>query len=235
MLGIKQNARLAGLLYLLTAVMGPFVLIYVPGKLFVSGDASASVRNILAHESLFRASIVVGILAELLFVSVVLLLYQILKDVDRRLAALMAILILLDVPLSFLGSAHKVALLAFAKGGAGLSVFEPAQRDVLVLFLDQVGRQGVYISEVFWGLWLLPLGQLVYRSRFLPRFLGVWLGVNGFAYLVLSTTGLLAPQSYGFLFKVLTPAMFGELALAVWLAIRGVKAAHAIQANAGAG
>src|SRR5260370_25007517 len=78
-------------------------------------------------------------------------------------------------------------------------------------------------AEILWGLWLLALAILVYRSRFLPRFLGVWLVLNGFAYVIMSFTGLLLPQYQGKLFIIFQPALVGELALMLWLVTKGPK------------
>jgi len=221
---MKKTARVAGLLYLMVVLAGPFLLIYVPGKLFVPGDASATVANILAHESLFRAHIVVGIVGELLFLSVVLVLYRLLKGVSLPLATAMVILILIDVPLAFLSVANEVATLAVVRGGDFLAVFDKPQRDALATLLINFDRQGVLVSEVFWGLWLLPLGLLVYRSGFIPRFLGVWLFVNGLAYLAISATGLLLPQYLKLVSTIATPVLFGEVALMLWLLIVGARA-----------
>jgi len=220
---LKKTARVAGLLYLLVVLIGPFVLIYVPGKLFVPGDATATASNILAHESLFRAHIVAGVVGELLFISVVLALYRLLKGVNLQLATLMVILILLDAPLAFLSVANQVATLTFLRGPDFLAVFDKPQRDAVATLLINFDKQGVLISEVFWGLWLLPLGLLVYRSGFLPRLLGVWLFINGLAFLTISATGLLLPQHYEMVFTIATPILFGEAAFMLWLLIVGAR------------
>ncbi|MDX1569021.1 MAG: DUF4386 domain-containing protein [Xanthomonadales bacterium] len=169
---IKKNARIAGLLYVLVILTGPFVLIYVPGKLFVSGDASATASNILAHESLFRAHIAVGFISELLFIAIVLALYRLLKAVGRELAILMVILVLIDAPLAFLSVANEIAALAIVSGVDFLAAFDKPQREALATLLISINGQSVIISEMFWGLWLLPLGVLVYRSGFLPLIVG---------------------------------------------------------------
>jgi hypothetical protein len=91
-----------------------------------------------------------------------------------------------------------------------------------MLFLRLHG-QGFVVAEIFWGLWLLPLALLVYRSRFLPRFLGVWLALAGFAWVILSLTGVLSPQSYDKVFTFTQPAVFGELAFMFWLVIKGAR------------
>ena len=220
---IKRTARVAGFLYLLVVLTGAFVLMYVPGRLFAPGDASATVSNILAHQSLFRAYIVVGFVSELLFVSVVLALYQLLKGVDLQVAALMVILVLIDAPLAFLSVANEVATLALVRGSDLLAVFDAPQRDALATLLINFDRQGVLVSEVFWGLWLLPLGWLVYRSGFLPRLIGVWLVINGVAYLTISTTGLLWPENLKVVSNFATPFLLGEVALMLWLLIVGAR------------
>jgi len=220
---IKKTARVAGLLYLLVVFTGPFVLIYVPGKLFVPGDATATASNILAHESLFRAYIVVGLVGELIFISVVLALYRLLKEVGPQLAIIMVILILIDAPLAFLGVANEVATLTFLRGADFLAVFDKPQRDAVATLLINFDGQGVLVSEMFWGLWLLPLGLLVYRSGFLPRLLGVWLFINGLAYVTISSTGLLLPQHLKMVATIATPVLFGEVALMLWLLIVGAR------------
>ncbi len=220
---ITKSARVAGLLYLFVVLIGPFVLLYVPGKLFVSGDATATATNILANESLFRAYIVLGLVGELLFISVVLALYRLLKGVGLELATLMVILILLDAPLAFLSVANDVATLTFLRDPGFLAVFDQPQRDAIVTLLINFDRQGVLVSEMFWGLWLLPLGLLVYRSGFLPRLLGVWLFVNGLAYVAISLTGLLLPQYSKVVFSMATPVLFGEMAFMLWLLLVGAR------------
>ena len=91
-----------------------------------------------------------------------------------------------------------------------------------MLFLN-LHFEGLVIDEIFWGLWLLPLALLVYRSRFLPRFLGVWLALAGFAWVLLSLTGILSPQYYDNVFTYTQPAVFGELVFMFWLLIKGAK------------
>jgi hypothetical protein len=220
---LKKPARIAGLLYLVVVLAGPFVLLYVPGKLVVPGDASATVEKILAHQTLFRAQIVVGLISELFFVATVLALYRLLKGVNHQLAALMVILILIDVPLAFLSTANEVATLTFLRGASFLDVFDKPQRDALAMLLVNFDRQGVLVSEIFWGLWLLPLGALVYRCGFIPRFLGVWLVANGVAYLAISSIGLVLPQHVKLASTIATPILFGEMALMLWLVIVGAR------------
>jgi hypothetical protein len=218
---LKRTARLAGFLYLLVVLAGPFLLIYFPNKLFVPGDALATASNILAHETLFRVHMVLGIATELVFVATVLVLYRLLKGVNAELAAVMVILVLIDAPLAFLSVANEAGTIAALRAGG----VQHADLATLLLTFDQ---QGVFVREVFWGLWLLPLGLLVYRSVFLPRFLGVWLFINGLAYVALSAIGLAAPDHYNLPFKLATPILFGEVALMLWLLIVGVRPRPAV-------
>jgi hypothetical protein len=198
-------------------------MFYAPSQLFVPGDASATVDRIAERQNLFVATIIVGIVSEFLFVSVILLLYRLFKPVDDVLAGLMLLSIMLQAPLAFLGMANEVATLQFIRGGEFLQVFDEHQRDALIMFLVYVDRQGVLVSQVFWGVWLLPLGALVFRSKMIPRFLGIWLVLNGLAYIALSVIGLARPELRASAFSLATPLMFGELALALWLLIMGVK------------
>jgi len=221
---IKRQARIAGLLYLLVVITGPFILIYVPNHIFVPGDATATVNNILAHQTLYRASIAAGIFGDVLFVFVVLALYRLLKPVDQTLAVVMAALILVIMPLAFLGIANQLATLQVLRdNGNFLKVFDKPQRDALSALLITFDVKGILVSEVFWGLWLLPLGMLVYRSRFLPRFLGVWLFLNGIAYVVVSAVGIFDPEHMGMANKIATPVFFGEMVLMLWLVIFGAR------------
>ena len=162
-------------------------------------------------------------MVDLLFIAVVLALYRLLKGVNLELATLMVILILLDAPLAFLSVANQVATLTFVRGADFLAVFDKPQRDAVATLLINVDRQGVLVSEISWGLWLLPLGLLVYRSGFIPRLLGVWLFINGLAYLTMSLTGLLVPQHLQGVSTIATPILFGDVALMLWLLIVGAR------------
>lgn len=219
----KKTARVAGLLYLLVVLTGVFVLIYVPGRLFVRGDSAATASNILAHESLFRSYIVVGLVAELLFISLVLALYRLLKGVNQQHAALMVMLVLMTAPLAFVGTANQVATLEFVRGAESLTAFDKPQRDAVAMLLFNADKAGTLVVQIFWGLWLLPLGLLVFRSGFLPRILGGWLVINGFAYVALSLTGLLLPQGVEMASKISIPALLGEVVFTLWLIVVGAR------------
>jgi hypothetical protein len=218
-----KAARVAGALYLLTAFTAPFSLIYVPRKLIVHGNAAATANNILAHETLFRSGIFVDLISGVIFVFVVLALYRLLSGVNKTQASLMVILVLLSVAVGFVDELNNVAALALFRGADFLAVLEKPQRDALAMLFLRLHGQGNVINEIFWGLWLFPFGALVFRSRFLPRVLGLWLILNGFAYLALSFTGLVLLQYQEMVSRITFPVLFGELAIALWLLIMGAK------------
>jgi hypothetical protein len=214
--------RVAGLWYLLLCVIGPLRLIYIPTKLFVRGNATATVNNIAAHEWLFRFGMVGDLVGAVILIFLVLAFYRLFREVDQYLAVLVMILGgVMPALIYFVNVVSDAGALMIVRGPDFLSVFDKPQRDALVMLLLRLHDQQITAAEILWGLWLLPLAILVYRSRFLPRFLGVWLVINGFAYVIMSFTGELFPQYQDKVFIISQPALFGELALMLWLVIKG--------------
>jgi len=221
---INKAARIAGVFYLVEILVGPFSLMYVPNVLFVTGDAGATVHNILTHETLFRLGIAGYLLNGVLGLCTVLALYRLLGAVDRGLAAVMVVLGgLMVTPIFFMNSLNWIAALMLAQGGGFLGAFDTQQLDALAMLFVRLHAQGNIVDEVFWGLWLFPFGLLVMKSGFLPRWLGIWLLVNGAAYVVVSAIGLLAPESYDAAFNLAFPALLGEIAITLWLLIKGAN------------
>lgn len=221
---LNKNARIAGFLYLLLSLVGPIRLIYIPGKLFVPGDAVATAANIATHETLFRFGILSDLLTATIGLFTVLALYRLFKDVDRNLALLMVILGALMVePIYFMNTVNDAAALMLVKGADFLSVVDQPQRDALAMMFLRLHGHGAVANEIFWGLWLFPLALLTIRSGFLPKFLGWWLIVNGFAYLILSYVGLMLPEYEDTVSNYAFPALFGELAFMLWILIIGAK------------
>src|SRR5229473_2487636 len=219
----KNPGRLAGLLYVLTSIVGFFPLMYVPSKLIVHGNAAATASNIAAHETLFRLGIVAELIGYAGFIFVALALYDLLKGVNRRHASLMVLLIVVSVPIAFLNELNSIAALVLVRAADFLSIFDKPQRDALAMLFLNLHLHGLVVAEIFWGLWLFPLASLVYRSRFLPRFLGVWLALAGFAWVILSLTGVLLPQVQDKVDTYSQPAFFGEVAFMLWLLIKGAR------------
>jgi hypothetical protein len=223
MTSLSCNARVAGLLYL-TLLTAPLRLLYIPGKLFVHGDATATASNIAAHQTLFRLGILSDLFTATMSIFLTLALYRLFKEVDEGLARLLVILgSLMVTPIYFLNSINDAAALLLARGPDFLSVFDKPQRDALAMMFLRLHGHGILVNEIFWGLWLLPFGLLVYRSGFLPRILGAWLILNCFAYLATSVTGLMWPQYEQTVSNWVFPVMFGELAIMLWLIIMGAK------------
>jgi hypothetical protein len=220
----RNPGRVAGLWYLLLGVIAPLRLIYIPSKLFVDGNATATVNNIAAHEWLFRFGIVSDLVCGVILIFLVLAFYRLFKGVDQNLAVLVVIFGgVMPALINFVGVVSDAAALMVVRGGDFLSAFDKPQRDALaMLFLNLRDHQNT-AAEILWGAWLFPLALLVYRSRFLPRFLGVWLAINGIAYVILSLTGELLPQYQEKVFTYSQPALFGELAIMLWLVIKGAK------------
>jgi hypothetical protein len=205
------------------SIFGFFAMGYVPGKVIVHGNATATANNIAASETLVRLGIASQLIGQAGFIFVALALYDLLKGVNRRQASLMVTLIVVSIPIAFVNELNSIAALVLMRGADFLSVFEKPQRDALAMLFLNLHGHGFSVAEIFWGLWLFPLGLLVYRSRFLPRFLGVWLALAGFAWVILSLTGLLLPQYEGKVDTYSQPAFFGEIALMLWLVIKGAR------------
>jgi hypothetical protein len=219
---MNNKGRLAGLLYLLTSIVGFFAMEYVPGKLIVHGNAAATANSIVSHETLFRLGIASQLVSEAGFIFVALALYDLLKGINRRHASLMVLLIVVAVPIAFANELNAFAALVLVRGTDFFAAVGKPQRDALAMLFLNLHHYGLVVAELFSGLWLFPLALLVYRSQFLPRFLGIWLGFAGFAWIILCLTGILWPQSPD-LYTYLQPALFGEIAFMFWLLIRGAK------------
>jgi hypothetical protein len=184
-------------------------------------DAAATASKILNSELVFRLGIVSEVIAFTGFIFVVAALYRLLHGVDQAQASLMAILMLVSIPISLLNVLNEIAALLLFRGADYLSVFTKPQRDSLAMMFLDLHDYGFDVAQVFWGLWLIPFGILVYKSGFLPRILGVLLIIACFGYLAHSLVG------FGVLPNVAT-RVFGrltvcELPVIIWLLIRGAR------------
>jgi hypothetical protein len=216
-LSVKANARLTGALYVATLPLGLFGLGYVPSAHLVGAGAS---RTVEAAERLLRFGVAAGVVGEVLFVIVVLRLYELLAPVNKRRAALMAVLALLSVPMSLLTEVTRLAAIRLL-AGAGLGAFTTTQLQAQTAFSLSLYQDGIFLAQFLWGLWLLPLALLIYRSGFLPKLVGMVVGIAGVSYVVDCTMQLLFPDRtlpIGFLSS-------GELLLPLWLLVMGVNVA----------
>ena len=216
---IQKTARTTGFLYMLLIPLGVFGMLYVPNTLFVPGDVAATVSNIMANQTLFRSSIVIALLTQVVQIFVVLFLYKVLKPVNKNHAVLMVVFILVAVPIAMLNELNQFAVLLLLNGPDYLTVFSSDQIQALVaLFLD-LRLTGISIAQIFWGLWLFPMGYLVFKSGFLPKIIGVLLMVACFGYLIDSFMFFFVPD-FGVTFSEFT--FVGEMLMVFWLLIKGV-------------
>jgi hypothetical protein len=211
-------ARRAGLFYLSLVPLGFFGNKYIP-SLMEPSNAAATINNILAHASLFRLSVLSALTTPIVTVLVALLLYQLLQSVNRNQAVLMVVFALAAAPIAMLNELNHFAVLLLLGGAGYTAAFSPAQIQSQVMFFLDLNRQGGFIAAIFWGLWLLPMGSLVFHSGFLPRIIGVLLIIAGIGYLIDCAALFLFPDLN---VAVSQLTFIGELALLLWLLIKGV-------------
>jgi len=220
---IKKQARFAGLLYLLASIVGALALIYVPGKLIVPGDATATADHVRASETLLRLGIASELIGFIIFIFVVLALYRLFKGVNQKHALAMATLLLVSIPVSLLNVLNEIAALIVVSGADFLSVFAKGQLDALAYLFIRLHGLGFVVAQIFWGLWLFPFGILVIRSDFIPRFLGYLLFIAAFGYLASSFTSLVLPSYRRLVDQFAMVLTIAELPIIFWLLIWGAK------------
>jgi hypothetical protein len=222
----QRYARICGALYLYIIVAGTFAEVFVRSRLVVPGDPVATAQNIRANETLFR----IGFSGELLHlvcdVGVAVLLYALLRPVDRNIALLAAWMRLACIVILAMSSLSHFAALRLLAGGESLKGFSPGQLEMLATLVLKLHGDGYAISLVFFAFACLALGYLIYRSGYLPRAIGVLLVIAGACYLVNSFAHFLAPSLGATLFPALfVPIFIAELSLALWLLVKGVDVA----------
>jgi hypothetical protein len=217
---INKTARLAGLLYLAIAIFSAFGLIYVPSVILVSGDAAATAHNILASESLFRLGFVSNLLAFTVNVFVAVLLYKLLEPVNKMMASLMVILISVRLAIAMLNEMNQFAALLLLSSADYLAAFTAEQLQAYALLFLDIYKHGFVLAHIFFGLWLFPMGYLVFKSGFLPKVIGLLLLVAGVGYVVDFTLFFLVPE---ITIKVSEFTFVGEVLLLLWLLIMGVN------------
>ena len=220
---LKNTARLAGLLYLILAITGAYGIMFVPSQIIVRGNAAATTNNIIANEFLFRTGIVSQLISSIIFVFLVLVLYRLLRQVNGYQAKLMVALVLVQVPIGFLIETFNITCLMILKGEI-MKALEPGQKQDLAMLFLNIHKYGMITLEVFWGLWLIPFGQLVYKSGFIPLIFGLLLIIGGIGYIIESFTFLLFPSYHSFVSQyVIVTYSIGEISIMLWLLIKGVK------------
>ena len=216
--------RFTALLYLLAGATAFFSYMYPIPTLIAPRDAAATAHNILASETLFRLGIVSELVSSIAFIFLVLSMYRLFKSVDRTKAIVMVILVLVSIPISLLNAANLIAVLRLLKGGASLAAIGTSQLQAMAMLFLRAHDAGIFIAQIFWGLWLLPLGMLVRRSGFVPRIFGTLLIFNGLAYPIVTLVWLLAPSYAATAIRLALLPQLGEAWFILWLLIKGVPA-----------
>ncbi len=215
----KAKARLAGGLLLLTILAGGFAQGFIAGSLIVSGDASATATNILAHEALYRLGFAIYLIEMACQVTMTVLFYDLLKPVSKSASLLAATFGLIGCTIKTLSRLFFFAPMLVLGGGHYLSVFDPKQLQALAFLFLRVNYTAETIAMVFFGLYALAKGYLVFRSTFLPRVLGVLSAAGGLGWLIYLYEPLAVRlQSY-----IVGAGVIGSLVSVAWLLVYGVN------------
>ena len=220
----KRLARIAGLLYLIVGIFGGFAIVYVTATVYVPGAAAATAANVLANAGLVRIGVIANLLQATVFVFLAMTLYVLLKDVNKHMAQAMVILVAIATAIMCLNEVFQFAVLLIATDGSYAAAFGAEGAYALILLLFDMHHYGFLIAQIFFGLWLVPLGILAYTSGMFPKVLGVVLIVGGVCYLVDMLAALLVPDVsthiHGFLG---IPPTIAEVWTLGYLLVRGVK------------
>jgi hypothetical protein len=232
----KRLARIAGFLYLLVGIFGGFAEGYVEPKMYVAGNAAATAGNVVANAGLVRMGVVADLLDGTFFVFLALALYILLKHVHKSMAMAMLVLVILATGITCLSALFEFEGLRIATGAVDMAAFGAAGSSALVLLFLDAQHYGLLIGQIFFGLWLAPLGYLAYRSGWFPKALGVVLVAASASYLVDFLAAFLVPDFgkaiHGF--AAILPAI-AEPAMVLYLLVVGIhtrkaKAAHILAA-----
>jgi Domain of unknown function (DUF4386) len=216
----KRLARLAGAVYVSLGLAAAFGFYHAP---LVQGDLSAIAHRLTQSDVRFRIGVVSDVLSATLSVPLALLLYQLLKSVHKMQAVWMAVLLVAAMPISFVVALNYVAARWLLTGAPEVAALAGAQREALGMLFLRLHTHGVLAVEILWGLWLVPFGLLVMKSRFLPRVLGILLVIAGVAYVSHSLISLLLDGPRMVLYERVTmlARAAGEFPIMAWLLIRG--------------
>jgi hypothetical protein len=219
----RQAVLILRVLYPIWFVVGIFGIMYVPTTLIVVGDALATASNIMANGLLLRLGIVSSLLTQLIHIAVVLVLYKLFKSVNKNQSVLLVVLGLVGVPISMLNELNRVAALAVLSGANYLKVFTTGQLYSLAMFFLNLNEEGIMIASIFWGLWLLPLGYLIYKSGFFPKLLGVLMLIAGVGYTIDFFSHFLLPGYKAIISPIVLTMTMGEVIFMIWIILRGAK------------
>jgi hypothetical protein len=219
----KKTGKIIGILYLVMALFSVFSMVYVDAKFYVPGNAAATLSNIQASEWLFRLGFVSNLVGQTIFLFLVHELYKLLKSVDKNKARMMVILVVTSVPITMLNQLNQFAPLVLLNDTEHLSAFNTAQLQAMTMLFYDLQKMGIYIAQIFWGLWLFPFGILVYKSSFFPKWLGILVVLGGIGYLIECLVQFLFPDYKVIGYSAVAISGVAEFAFIFWLLIKGVK------------
>jgi hypothetical protein len=218
----KRTARLAGFIWLLICVFGPIAQI-VRSKLFVTGDLDATAQNIMSNEFLFRLGFVSDLAMMVLFLLLPLVLYKLFHSVDKNLSILMVVLVMVSVPINMLNLLNEFAAFHVLSGAEYLNAIGADQLRANAMLSYDLYLHGYEIANVFFALWLVPLGLLVCKSVFLPKILGILLVVGGCSLFLEVVIYFLLPGYEAVNTFLLIPQTLSEFAFLIWLLMKGIN------------
>ncbi|MHC1724393.1 MAG: DUF4386 domain-containing protein [Aminipila sp.] len=217
----KKTARTAAFVFVLIFILGAATELFVRPGMILPGDIATSIRNIAASQALFRLSMLSDLLRQALLILLPLILYRLLKPVNKTIASLMVIFALVSAPISLLNELNHFAVLLLSSGTGYAAAFSGDQLNALVKFFLELRQYGTFIAQ-FFSFWVLLLGYLVYKSGFLPKILGILLMLAGLCYIGLAVQFFLFPSVNLSLLGVFT--FIAESLFYLWLLIKGLNA-----------
>jgi hypothetical protein len=221
---LKRLGRIAGLLYLIVGIFGGFAVAYVTARVYVPGDAATTAANVLANSGLLRIGVVADLLQATVLVFLAMTLYLVLKDVHRYAATAMVVLVAIATTIMCLNKVFQFAALLVAGDASYVAAFGAAGSNALVLLLLDIHNYGFLIAQIFFGLWLVPLGYLAYKSGMFPKALGVVLIVGGACYLLDVLARFLVPDVGERIHTYISiPPTIAEIWMVGYLLIKGVN------------
>jgi hypothetical protein len=223
----RRLARIAGALYLVVGIFGGFAVGFANPTVYVPGDAAATAANVSNHAGLVRAGVMADLLQATAFVFLAMVLYALLKDVNKSVARAMVILVAIATALMCLNEVFQFSALLVATDASYGTAFGVAGSAALVMLLMDMFHYGFLVAQIFFGLWLIPLGYLAYRSARFPKALGVVLVLGGISYLVDVVFAFWLPdvskQIHAFLAIAPAIAEIGMVGFLLWLGWRPVQ------------
>jgi hypothetical protein len=218
----RKTARMAGLFYLIF-ISTTVLATYIRDTFIVSGDTVATANNIVSSQGFFRVGFVTELVSATFFVLAAWALYVLLKPVNKNLALLFLLLNLGGVAVECINALNLFAALQVLSGANYLTVFQTSQLQAMAISYLDLYTNGFLIAQIFFSVWLLPLGYLVYKSNFLPKFLGLLLILDFFGNMSWFLQGFLLPDYKILAYPGNVISFIAEIALTVWLLIMAVK------------